>query len=267
MNMRLLKISAVVLAVAAAGAVVAQEHHRHMGGFFRRHVNMRIEGALDAAKATPDQRATIERARDKVFATVENSHNGRQEHMQKVMALFEADKIDPAQVKALREQHDTTARADADAIVAAISEAHDVLRPDQRKAVADYLRAHKPDAPPRAVADWFKKRAFSHVNDALDQVKANEQQRTAVENAIEQVWNAFHAEHEAMPAHLDQALKLFEADKVDPAQLAALRAQGEARRQKISDAIVQAFHDVHDALTAAQRKQLVAWVRANHAQM
>jgi hypothetical protein len=187
--------------------------------------------------------------------------------MQKVMSLFEADKIDVAQVKALRDQHDATARADAEAIHAAIAEAHDVLRPDQRKAVADYLRAHKPDQPPRAVADWFKKRVFSHVNDALDQVKANEQQRTAVANAIEQVWTAFQSEHEAMPAHMEQALKVFESDKIDPKQVQALRAEQQARHQKISDAIVQAFHDVHDALTSAQRKQLVAWVRANHAHM
>jgi Spy/CpxP family protein refolding chaperone len=265
--MRLLKISAVALAIAAAGAVVAQEHHHRGGGFFRHHVNMRIEGALDAAKATPDQRAVIERARDKVFAAVEGSHQGREEHMQKVMQLFETDKIDAAQVKALRDQHDAAARTDGEAIVAAITEAHDVLRPDQRKEVADYLRAHKPDHPPAAVADWFKKRAFTHVNDALDQVKASQPQRAAVENALEQVWTAFRAEHEAMPAHLEQALKLFEADKIDAQQLAALKADGEARRQKISDAIVQAFHDVHDTLTAAQRKQLVAWVRANHAHM
>ena len=265
--MRLFKISAVVLAVAAAGAVVAQERHHRGGGFFRHHVNMRIEGALDAAKATPDQRVVIERARDKVFAAIEGSHQDKQAHMQKVMALFEADKIDPAQVKALRDQHDAAARTDGEAVISAISEAHDVLRPDQRKAVADYLRAHKPEAPPKAAADWFKRRAFSHVDDALDQVKANEQQRTAVHNAIEQVWTAFHADHEAMPAHLEQALKLFEADKIDAQKLAALRTEHDARRQKISDAIVQAFHDVHDVLTSAQRKQLVAWVRANHAHM
>jgi Spy/CpxP family protein refolding chaperone len=197
--MRLLKISALVLVAVAGAAALAHEGGKMHHGFFRHHINMRIEGALDAAKATPQQRATIEKARDRVFAAIEGSHAGKQEHMQKVMSLFEADKIDPAQVKALRDQHDATARADGDAILAAIQEAHDTLQPQQRKAVAEYLRAHKPEAPPRAVGEWFKHRAFSHVNDALDQVKASQEQRVAVENAIEQVWNPFHAEHEAMP--------------------------------------------------------------------
>jgi Spy/CpxP family protein refolding chaperone len=265
--MRFLKISAIVLLAAGAAVAVAHEGGRGHHGFMQKHINMRIDGALDAAKATPQQRATIEKARDRVFATVQGSHQGGREHMQKVMQLFESDKIDAAQVKALRDQHDAAARADADAILAAVTEAHDTLKPEQRKAVADYLRAHKPDMPPKAVGEWIKKRAFSHVNDALDQVKATQEQRAAVENAVEQVWTAFRAEHEGAPAHIDEALKLFEADSIDAKQLAAMRAEHDARRQKISDAIVQAFHDVHDTLTSAQRKQLVAWVRANHTHM
>jgi Spy/CpxP family protein refolding chaperone len=256
---------AVVAAVVAGGTVLAQEGHHH-GGFMRHHINSRINGALDAAKVSAEQRAKIEQQRDKVFAAFEENH-GQREHMQKVMTLFEADQIDNAQVKALRDEHDARARATGDAIVAAINEAHATLQPAQRKAVVEYLRAHKPEAPPKAVGDWFKRRVFSHVSDALDEVKANEQQRVAIDNAIEQVWNAVRTEHEAGPAHLEAALKLFEADHVDAKQLSALRAESDARREKISEAIVQAFHDVHDALTAPQRKQLVAWVRANHAHM
>jgi Spy/CpxP family protein refolding chaperone len=265
--MRFLRVSIIALAVAGTAALALAHGGHHAGGFMRHHINMRIDGALEAAKATAQQRTTIERARDRVFAAIEKSHEGRRQHMEKVMALFEADRIDAAQVQALRAEHDAAARADGDAILAAISESHDTLEPSQRKAVADYLRAHKPEAPPKAVGEWFKRRAFSHVNDALDQVKASQEQRVAVENAIEQVFNAFRAEHESAPGHIDQALKLFEADRIDPKQVAALRAEHEARRQKVSDAIVQAFHDVHDALTSAQRKQLVAWVRANHAQL
>src|SRR5689334_5022862 len=125
-HMRILKLSAIVLAaVALGGVVLAHEGPRHFGGFMRRHVNQRIEGALDAAKATAEQRATIEKARDRVFSALEGSHQGRADHMKKVMALFEADQIDAAQVKALRDQHDAAARADGEAILAAITEAHD----------------------------------------------------------------------------------------------------------------------------------------------
>ena len=265
--MRLLKVSLLVGALVAGGAVLAHEGARHHHEFMRRHINQRIDGALDAAKASPQQRAAIEKARDRVFGTIEQSHQNRRGHIAKIIQLFEADKIDNAAVQQLRSEHDTVARADRDAILAAITEAHDTLNATQRKAVADYLRAHKPEAPPRAVGDWFKKRALSHVNDALDQVKVSQEQRAAIENALEQVWSAVESEHKASGAHLDEALKLFEADKIDPAQVAKMKSEHQAKAQKIGDAVVQAFHDVHDALTSAQRKQLVAWVRANHPHM
>jgi hypothetical protein len=264
--MRLLKVAAVGLLVAG-GVALAHEGAKHHGEFMHRHISQKIEGALDAAQATPDQRARIEKAKDRVFASIEASHQNRKAHMEKVLALFETDKLDPAQIQSLRADHEAAAKADGEAILGAITEAHDTLNAQQRKAVADYIKAHKPEAPPKAVGEWFKKRAFSHVNDALEQVKASQEQRVAVENALEQVWNAVKDEHEASAGHIDQALALFQADKLDPGQIAKLRAEHQARRQKIGDAIVQAFHDVHDALTSAQRKQLVAWVRTNHPHM
>ena len=265
--MRLLKFAALGLLVAGGVAVAQGTANHHGGQFMRRHIDQRIAGALDAAQATPDQRARIEKAKERVFQTIEASHQNRKAHMEKVMALFEADKIDAAQINDLRADHEKEAKADGDAILGAITEAHDTLNAQQRKQVADYVRAHKPEAPPKAVGEWFKKRAFAHVNDALDQVKASQEQRTAVENALEQVWNAVKDEHEASTGHLDQALAIFQSPQIDKAQLEKLRAEHQARRQKIGDAIVQAFHDVHDALTSAQRKQLVAWVRSNHPHM
>jgi Spy/CpxP family protein refolding chaperone len=261
--MRLAAISAVVIAALAGGAVLAHEGAEHHA-FFRRHINARIEAAIDAAKATPQQRARLEQARDRVFATIEASHQNQRGHMQKILQLFEADRIDPAAVQALRTEHEKNALADSDAIVSALSEAHDVLEPAQRHAVAEWVRSHKPAGPRPAMADWFKKRAFAHVNEALDAVKASPEQRNAVEAALEQVWTTVHEEHLGQASHIDEAVKLFEADRIDRAQLDQLRAQKEARQRKIGDSVVQAFHDVHDALTSAQRKQLVAWVRTNH---
>ncbi len=262
--MRIVTISALVAAAVVTGGVVLAHENANHAGMFKHHVTERINSALDAAKATPEQRATLDKTRDRVFAALEASHQGQSAHMQKVMELFVADRIDPAQLKTLRDDHEATARADGDAIVKALVEAHDTLQPSQRSAVAENLRAHKPEGPPKMVADWFKKKIMSHVNEGLDSVKASAEQRTAVENAIEQVLTAVHDEHEGTAGHMEAALKLFEADRIDQTQLDKLRADTQARHQKIGDAVVQAFHDVHDVLTAAQRKQLVAWVQANH---
>ena len=260
--MRLLTISAIVLA-AAGGVVLARENVGRQQ-FFRRHMEKQIDGAFDAAKPSTEQRAALEKTKQRVLTSIEASHQNQQSNIQKVMQLFEADKIDAAQVKALRDSHEAAARADGDAILAALTEAHDTLQPAQRRAVGDQLRTMKHEGPPKAVADWFKKRALEHVNEALDSIKASPQQRAAIETALEQVWNTMHEEHAAGAGHLETAIQLFEAEKVDAAQVAKLRADHQARRQKVGDAVVQAFHDVHDALTATQRKELVSWVRANH---
>jgi Spy/CpxP family protein refolding chaperone len=265
-HMRLAIVSAVAVAVAG-GAVLA---HEGGGSFMRRHgawLGARIEAAIDAAHPTPEQRARLEQAKERAFQSFHAAHKDGHERMQKVMALFEADTVDAAQVSALRKAHLDEARAAGDAVLDALSDAHDTLDAGQRKAVADYLRAHKPEAPPKAVGEWLKKRIYSHVEDALDQVKASPAQKEAVEASLDQVWDAVRAEHEAGAGHMDKALELFESDRLDRAQIDQLRAENQARHQKIGDAVTQAFREIHDTFTPAQRKQLVAWVRANHPHM
>ena len=64
--------------------------------------------------------------------------------MEQALAIFEADTIDPAQLAALAAQHEAEHRQMADAITQSITEVHDVLTPVQRRAVADWLRTHRP---------------------------------------------------------------------------------------------------------------------------
>jgi Spy/CpxP family protein refolding chaperone len=257
-----LAVAAAAVAIGAGGLVVAQEKVGHHD-FMRKHVEERIDAALDAAKATPEQKASIAKSKERVFASMESSHAARKADLQKLLELFQADKIDAVQLTALRGKHEAAMKADGDAITQALIETHDALKPDQRRALAANFREHKME-PPKGAAEWMHKRAQGRVNDALDAVKATEVQKVAIENALEQVWNAIRDEHQASHGHLEQALTLFEADRIDQAQVTKLRAEGQARHQKIGDAVIQAFHDVHDALNATQRKQLVDWVRANH---
>jgi Spy/CpxP family protein refolding chaperone len=63
--------------------------------------------------------------------------------MEGVLALLEADRIDPAQVEAFRRQTEEEHRRIGDVIAQALTEVHDVLTPQQRHALADYVRAHR----------------------------------------------------------------------------------------------------------------------------
>src|SRR5439155_12420256 len=64
---------------------------------------------------------------------------------------------------------------------------------------------------------------------------------------------------------MEQALAMFEADKLDARAIQEHRARHEAELKKISDAVVQALFDAHDAFTAPQRKAIADAVRAQHA--
>ena len=134
-------VVAVVGSVAAgAAAFAAAGHGRDM--MMRRMVIAAIDGALDEAAVTPEQRATIHAARDRAWAVIEEHRKGRQTRVNDMLALFESDRLGdglPAFRQQIEGEHDKI----ADAIGAALVDAHAVLTPAQRKTVADYVRSHR----------------------------------------------------------------------------------------------------------------------------
>jgi len=138
------------VAVVAAGLVTGVAAFAHGGGPGFRHGMMKrmatamIDEALEPAQVTPEQRATIYAARDRAFAAVEAQHQGRRSHVAEALALFEADVVDAGRLAAFRAQREAEHRQVADTITQALTEVHDVLTPAQRKAVADWIRAHRP---------------------------------------------------------------------------------------------------------------------------
>jgi Spy/CpxP family protein refolding chaperone len=131
--------------VAGAGALAFGAHaHRH--GMMKRFVSAAIDDALDEAKVTPEQRAAIHDARDRVFTALQEHAQTRRARLDELLQLFEADQVDGARVAALRRGAEDEHRKIADAIGQALTDAHDTLTPAQRKAVADYVRSHRPHA-------------------------------------------------------------------------------------------------------------------------
>ncbi len=130
----------VVILAGATGLAAA-----HWGGreaVMKRFVTSAIDDALATAAPTPEQRAAINAARDRAFAVVEEARKNRHGRMEEALALFEAEPADPARIQAFRERAEADHQRVREAISQAIMEAHDVLTPPQRKAVADYVRAN-----------------------------------------------------------------------------------------------------------------------------
>jgi Spy/CpxP family protein refolding chaperone len=137
------------LAVLGVGLITTVAAFAHGGGgrgpaMMKRMVSAAIDEALEPANVTPDQRAKIYATRDRAFAAIHAQHQTRGARMEQVLAIFEADTIDPARLAALAAQREAEQRQIADAIAQSITEVHDVLTPVQRRAVADWLRTHRP---------------------------------------------------------------------------------------------------------------------------
>jgi len=140
-----LGVAAVGILAAGAGAF-AVAHGPGREAMMRRVAFAMVDGALDEAQATPEQRATFRAACDRVCATVQDHHRDRQARLDGMLALFEGDRLDDG-LRDLRTRIETEHGQIADAIGAALTEAHAVLTPAQRKAVAGYVRSHRPMHP------------------------------------------------------------------------------------------------------------------------
>jgi hypothetical protein len=134
-------VAAMGILVAGAGAL-AVAHGPGREAMMRRMATAAIDGALDEALATPEQRAAIGAARDRVFAAIQDHRRDGQARLDTMLALFEGDRLDDG-LHALRTRIETEHGTIADALSAALVEAHGVLSPTQRKVVADYVRGHR----------------------------------------------------------------------------------------------------------------------------
>jgi periplasmic protein CpxP/Spy len=256
---------ALVMALVVGGVALASGHMHD--GFMKRRVTRHIDAALDAVSASAAQRDAVHAARDHVFATMDENHRAERGDLDAALSPWQADRLDAAQLTALRARHQAAAKKTGDAVVQALSDAHDALDATQRQKLADYLRAHRPPMDAKSVEGakpWVHHMVTERVDDLLDEVHATADQRNKVRAAVERAFTAIAANMGDHAAHFDEAIAVFTADHVDASKVAALQAERQARMQKLGDVIVQALTDVHDVLDAGQRKQVADYIRSHH---
>jgi Spy/CpxP family protein refolding chaperone len=111
---------------------------------------------------------------------------------------------------------------------------------------------------------FMKRFASAMIDEALEPANVTADQRARIYAARDRVFATLEAHRATRGTHMEEALALFEADTVDPGRVATFRAQREAEHRQVADAITQALVEVHDVLTAAQRKAVTDWIRAHH---
>lgn len=110
----------------------------------------------------------------------------------------------------------------------------------------------------------MKRFVSATIDDALDEAKVTSEQRTAIHAARDRVFAAVEQRWQSRGTRMEEVLRLFEADQVDRAQVAALRQAREDEHRQLADSIEQAIVEVHDTLTPAQRKVVADYVRSHH---
>lgn len=107
-------------------------------------VENRVEAALTAIQATPAQRKQLSSVRDRVVKQFEAQRATRRAEIDKVLALFQQDRVDAREVEKLEQQQDARTRDMADQMLGAAKEVHAALTPAQRKQLADFVKANRP---------------------------------------------------------------------------------------------------------------------------
>jgi Spy/CpxP family protein refolding chaperone len=99
-----------------------------------------VEGIVRAAQATPEQRARIYAARDRLLQTLAASRPQRSMRKE-LAAAFAADQLDTGRIQQLMRDQQTRQQAVTTAWVQALREIHATLTPAQRQAVAQHMTA------------------------------------------------------------------------------------------------------------------------------
>ena len=120
--------------VIAAGAAWARGPGRHF--MSKQMITQRVAHLEDLIQATPEQRATIDKAVADIVAKVQAQHQERRNLHQNVMQLLTGDSLTTQQVVALANDHVARIQSLATEIAPDVVTIHDTLTPAQRQTLA-----------------------------------------------------------------------------------------------------------------------------------
>ncbi len=133
---RLLIVGALV-AIPTVGAVAWASDGERRGKYFRRHIDAHLEDVLDDLEATPEQRQTINKAKEQIIAKVETYRTQRKEVRDELLAMLKADRVDTNRLNQLADEKAAEVKNLVSEIIPIVAEVHASLTPAQRQELAE----------------------------------------------------------------------------------------------------------------------------------
>ena len=220
-----------------------------------------VTAMQDVAKATPEQRKAV---LAEVESLLGKGKAGMQRHHQQRKAaldVFASDKPDTKAIAALvntfLDGHDERSKG----IAAALTRMHAIFRPEQRKAIASYVA----EVMPSPKGKWKQRMgqfwAERMTDRAFDHLQCTPEQRKSLVAIRERVTTQFETMHSERHKHLDGALTLWQAERLDAVAVQGHLDAGRKRAQQMADFAVAQALEVHKVLSPQQRAKLVEFAQ------
>jgi Spy/CpxP family protein refolding chaperone len=129
-----------VLVVAGAAHAFGGGDDSAMHRFFRARMEKKLDGILDDIKATPQQRAVVKQAEEKIVAAVRQAAAEHRTFADTALDLFAQDRLDVGRIDELADARLQAMRDTHRQVRSALADVHAALGPQQRVQVVAKLR-------------------------------------------------------------------------------------------------------------------------------
>jgi Spy/CpxP family protein refolding chaperone len=136
------KLAFLAVVLGTAGAAVAAGIHHGRAGFMKDRIAARVEKALDAIQATPQQREVVQQAENDIVNAIQAKMQARRGGHQALVQAFTADNFDTQAFQAFADARAQDVKDLASVIIPSLQKVHDALTPEQRAKLGELAQQH-----------------------------------------------------------------------------------------------------------------------------
>jgi Spy/CpxP family protein refolding chaperone len=141
------KYALLVGVLGIAGTAVAAGAHHARGAVLKNRIDARVNAALDAIEATPQQRQVAQQAETEILNAIQSKHQANRGAHQALLQAFTADNFDGKALQSFADARAQDVKDLSSVIIPSVQKIHDSLTPAQRSKLADYIQEHHRGGP------------------------------------------------------------------------------------------------------------------------